>query len=94
MVKTDHFRKQIDDEQVEGWKVKEDGDERVVMHKPNYGSFGGHVLVAVLTVWWTVGLGNAAYAAYNYWGKSDKKVVRDQNAAATTADGGVNADRV
>jgi hypothetical protein len=80
MIKSDQFRRQIEDENVEGWKVKEDGDERVVMHKPNYGSLGAHVLIAILTIWWTLGIGNALYAAYCYFGKSDKKVVRDETA--------------
>lgn len=79
-MKSDLFQRRIEDEQTEGWKVNEDGDEKVVMMKPNYGSMGGHVLVAILTVWWTLGIGNALYAAYKYWGDSDKKVVRDEEA--------------
>lgn len=31
-----------------------------------YGSVKNHVIVAVLTVWWTFGLGNLAYLAYSY----------------------------
>lgn len=79
-MKSDTFQKRIEDEQTEGWKIKEDGDERVVMYKPNYGSLGGHVLIALLTIWWTFGIGNALYAAYKYWGDSDKKVIRDPEA--------------
>lgn len=83
-MKSDAFRTRIEDEEVEGWKVKNDGDERVVMIKPNYGSLGGHVLVALLTIWWTFGLGNVIYAAYKYWGDSDKKVVREEQAIVET----------
>lgn len=79
-MKSDHFRRRIEDEKVEGWKVKEDGDARVVMMKPNYGRLGAHILIALLTLWWTAGIGNAIYAAYCYFGKSDKKVVRDEQA--------------
>jgi hypothetical protein len=77
-MKSDRFQRRLEDEQVEGWKIKEDGDERVVMHKPNYGSLGGHILIALLTVWWTLGIGNAIYAAYKYFGDSPTKVVRDE----------------
>lgn len=79
-MKSTQFQRQVEDEEVEGWKIKEDGDERVVMLKPNYGSLAGHVLIALLTVWWTFGIGNVLYAAYKYWGDSDKKVVRDEHA--------------
>lgn len=84
-MKSDQFQRQVEDEKIEGWKLKDDGDEKVVMMKPNYGSFGGHVLMAVLTIWWTLGIGNAVYAAYKYWGDSDKKVVRDESVDSAAA---------
>lgn len=84
-MKTDKFQRVIDDEKVEGWKVKEDGDERVVMMKPNYGSLGGHVLVFLLT-FWTLGIGNVLYASYKYFSGSPSKVVRDESSeTAATA---------
>lgn len=81
-MKSDAFQRRIEDEKVEGWKVKTDGDEKVVMMKPNYGSLGGHLLIALLTVWWTLGVGNAAYAAYKYFKGSPQKVVRDEQSGA------------
>lgn len=77
-MKSNNFSRLIEDEKVEGWKVKEDGDNRVVMYKPNYGTLGGHAIIALLTVWWTLGIGNALYAAYKYFSHSDNKVVRDE----------------
>lgn len=93
IMKSDEFQRQIDDEKVEGWKVKQDGDERVVMAKPNYGSGGGHLVVALLTVWWTLGIGNLLYLGYKYFSDSPSKVVRDESASAseTTADATVPA---
>lgn len=32
-----------------------------------YGSLKNHVIIAVLTVWWTAGLGNLAYLAYCFY---------------------------
>lgn len=73
----DTLREKVEDAQVEGWKLEsEQGEDKAVMKKPNYGSLGGHGLIALLTVWWTLGLGNVVYAAYCYWSKSDKKVLR------------------
>lgn len=81
-MKSDEFQRQIEDEKVSGWKVDKDGDERVVMKKPNYGTLGGHAVILLLTVWFTFGLGNAAYAAWCYFKKSPQKVVRDDTPAS------------
>lgn len=80
-MKSEQFKRRIEDEKVEGWKVKDDGDERVVMIKPDYGSFGEHLLILILTIW-SFGLGNACWAAYRYFRSSDKNVVRDEQATA------------
>lgn len=77
-MKTDQFQQRLDDEKVEGWKIKEDGDERVVMRKPDYGSLPAHILVGILTIW-SLGVGNALFAAYKYF-TSPEKVVRDESA--------------
>lgn len=79
-MKSQTFQRRIEDEQTEGWKISEDGDEKVVLFKAGYGSLGGHVLVAALTIWWTFGIGNAVYAAYKYFAHRDTKVVRDNGA--------------
>ena len=35
---------------------------------PNkYGSLKMHILIGVLTIWWTLGIGNAVYAGYSYY---------------------------
>lgn len=39
------------------------------------GSAGGHLLVAVLTIWWTMGVGNLLYGAYKYLADSERTVV-------------------
>ena len=73
------LERQVDDMAVEGWKVSKDQGHRVILTRPDYGSLGGHVLVAILTVWWTLGLGNAAYAGYRYVRHSEKRVIRDED---------------
>lgn len=72
----DALQRKVDDAKIEGWKVDKEQGDRVVMMKPNYGSLGGHALIALLTVWWTLGIGNALYAAYKYFTDSDKRVLR------------------
>ena len=89
----DALEREVEDLTVEGWKLHEQhGDDRVTMLKPDYGSFGPHALVALLTAWWTLGLGNVAYAAKRYWMNSTKKVVRAEDVADTTADTDTDAD--
>lgn len=80
-MKSDEFQRQIEDEKVSGWQIKEDGDERVVMHKPNYGSLGPHLIIFLLT-FWSAGICNGLYALYCYFQKSSQKVVRDDQAAS------------
>lgn len=47
-----------------GYKVKNEGQNSTMLKKKTWGSGSGHIVVAVLTIWWTLGLGNVAYAIY------------------------------
>ncbi|WP_439026865.1 zinc-ribbon domain-containing protein [Haloarchaeobius sp. DT45] len=69
------LRDRVDARLVEGWEVEEDYGDRVVLVDRSYGSAGMHVLVALTTIWWTSGLGNAAYAAYKYYADAERLVV-------------------
>lgn len=73
------LQQQIEDAQTEGWSIDSESNDRAVMVKRGYGTLGGHVLVALLT-FWTLGLGNVCYAAYKYFGDTDKKVLRADGA--------------
>ncbi|PSQ26370.1 hypothetical protein BRD03_09785 [Halobacteriales archaeon QS_9_68_17] len=63
-------------EQLRGWEVQDRYRDSVVLVKRSAGSAGTHALLFFLTIWWTGGLGNAAYAAYNYFVDVDRKVLR------------------
>lgn len=79
----DPLQQQINDAEIEGWAVYERHDDRVIMVDRDYGTLGGHVLIALLTVWWTAGLGNVLYAAYRYFFKPDKRVLRADDTQTT-----------
>lgn len=49
-----------------GYKIKQEGQESTMLKKKNWGSGGMHIVIAVLTAWWTLGVGNVAYAIYKY----------------------------
>lgn len=38
-----------------------------LLRKSTWGTSGGHVLWALLTVWWTIGFGNLAYALITHY---------------------------
>ena len=75
-IRREALDRKVDDAKVEGWKVSKEQGDRVIMKKPNYGTMGGHILIALLTIWWTLGIGNALYAAYKYFSDSDTRVIR------------------
>lgn len=74
---SEEFRKEIEDSKIAGWEIDESFENRVVMVNRDWGSFGAHAILALLTFWWTLGIGNAIYAAYRHWGAADKKQLRD-----------------
>lgn len=47
-----------------GYKVKNEGQNSTLVKKSTWGSGSGHLVVAALTIWWSIGLGNVAYAIY------------------------------
>lgn len=60
------MEKVIDDFITQGYKIKNQGERSTLMKKKTWGSGGMHIVVAVLTLWWTLGIGNAVYAIYKY----------------------------
>ena len=56
----------VEDFLTRGYKIKDEGQESTMLKKKNWGTGGMHVVIAVLTIWWTLGLGNVAYAIYKY----------------------------
>ncbi len=53
--------------QANDWDLAEETPEYFLMRR-NTASLGGHVLVFILTFWWTFGIGNLVY-----WLLSNKK---------------------
>ncbi len=68
-----------------GWELEHDLGESAVVVRRSLGSAWDHVLVAILTFWWTGGVGNALYAAYCYFVGFDRVVLRPEGATLTGA---------
>ncbi len=66
------FRRRIEDLTVEGWDVKHDYGDRVVMINRGFGSIPIHILLLVFTT----PVGNALYAWYSYSPGADRVELR------------------
>ncbi len=62
------FSRAVEDAQVEGWTLESKGDRIAVLTKDGgWGSLFGHTVAFILTAWWTLGLGNLAYALWTHF---------------------------
>lgn len=52
----------LDDYVTQGYEIVSQGESSTLVRKATWGSAGGHVLWALLTAWFSLGLGNLAYA--------------------------------
>jgi len=75
----------------QGWSLESDLGESAVVTRRSFGSGWDHILIALLTLWWTGGVGNALYAAYCYV-TPDRVVLRPNGAKLATGNGGNAGD--
>nr|WP_319004348.1 zinc ribbon domain-containing protein [Natrinema amylolyticum] len=60
----------------EGWRLERDCGDHAVVVRRTVGDVADHLVVALVTVWWTMGLGNVLYGAYRYFDDAERMVVR------------------
>ena len=72
---TDLYRRAVTEKVEAGWRIEEETGERVTLVKRNVGSAKAHLVIAVLTIWWAMGVPNLLYAAYKYFEDSERTVV-------------------
>jgi len=61
------FEKTIEDYITLGYRiVSGQGTTTVKVKKTEYGGIGAHILIAIVTAWWTFFLGNIAYLLFKY----------------------------
>ena len=70
----------------DGWKLEHDFGDHAVMVKRSFGSRDEHLVVALITVWFTMGIGNALYGAYRYVGDAERMVLRTDHVESSDAD--------
>lgn len=65
----------------DGWELEHDFGDHAVMVRRTVGGVNDHLVVAALTIWWTMGLGNALYGLYRYVGDAERMVLRADQAS-------------
>ncbi|ARS91151.1 zinc-ribbon domain-containing protein [Natrarchaeobaculum aegyptiacum] len=71
-----------------GWKLEGDYGDYAVMVRRTVGDLGTHALIAILTIWFTGGLANLAYAGYKYVGDAERVVLRADQPTRARSRGG------
>lgn len=56
----------IEKAEYEGWTIIEEKKHTVLLEKKSFGSLKMHILILILTVWWSLGAVNILYAIYKY----------------------------
>lgn len=77
-MRSERLQREVDDLVAQGWRIEDERADRVVMVDREFGSLLSHVLVAILTIWWTFGLGNVVWGAYNYVNRSRRRVLWEE----------------
>lgn len=83
MAESETFRHEITDLVESGWRIESETPKRVTLVKRNFGTARNHLIIAVLTIWWLMGLPNLLYAAYKYFDDSDRTIVWKETPADT-----------
>jgi RNA polymerase subunit RPABC4/transcription elongation factor Spt4 len=78
--RSQRLQRKIDDAIANGWEIETETPERVVLVKRTVGDLGVHLVLAVLTAWWSFGLVNVAYGAFKYVNNAQRRVLRDDRA--------------
>jgi hypothetical protein len=58
------LERSVDEFMIRGYQIKSEGETSTRMKKKDWGDPGVHLIIAVLTIWWTFGLANVLYAIY------------------------------
>ena len=72
---TDSYRREVTAKVESGWRIEDETPDRITLVRREFGDLGVHVIIAVLTLWWTMGLGNVLYAVYKYFTESQRTIV-------------------
>ena len=78
-VMEEEYEEAVEDRIAEGFKPESKTDRQAVLVKRNYGRAMWHILIFLLTVWWTFGFGNLLYFLYAYFVHKDEVTIKVKN---------------
>lgn len=59
------LQQEIEDSQVAGWNLESQNENVAILTKAGgWGSLGAHLIIMLLSAWWTFFIGNLIYAVY------------------------------
>ena len=91
-MRSKRVQREVDDLVARGWTIEEEAPDHVVMVDREFGSLLSHLLVAVLTFWFSMGVGNVVWAAYNYVANSRRRVLWEDGRDCPNCGAGVAPD--
>jgi hypothetical protein len=80
MAANDLYRREVTEKVEAGWRIEEETPQRVTLVRRTVGSARTHLILAVLTIWWAMGLPNLLYGAYRYFANAERTVVWKEGA--------------
>lgn len=87
MAEENAYRRKVTELVEQGWRIESETPERMTLVKRNFGSAEIHVIIAVFTIWWLMGIPNALYAAYKYFDDSERTIVWKETGAERSVAG-------
>jgi len=72
VMRTKNLESKIEDLETEGYKIQTQSKNQAELVKRNLGKAFWHILIFLITVWFTFGLGNLLYLIYSYFVNADK----------------------
>lgn len=72
---TESYKREVTDLVKAGWRVEEETPDRVTLVNRTVGSARMHLIIAVFTIWWLMGIPNVLYAAYKYFADTERTIV-------------------
>lgn len=88
MAESETYRREVTDLVESGWRIESETPDRATLVKRNFGSAKNHLIIAILTIWWLMGIPNVLYAAYKYFDDSERTIVWK----GTPADAGASVE--
>ena len=92
MDRSDSYRREVTAKVESGWQIEEETRERVTLVRRDFGNPGIHLVVAIFTIWWAMGVPNLLYAAYRYFTGSQRTIVWKERGEANVDEQATTAE--